>query len=224
QTPYCREHRWQLPLTLGVIFPFFAFTINAHVTGLSEAYLSDDHPLFVLRDRSPASRRAALRKAIRKYVPYYLYNFVLFPVLAGPHFLKVLLGNVLAEVLRDVYSAATIFCGHVGEHVKSYPEGTRPHGRGQWYAMQVEASNNFDVSRPISILCGGLDRQIEHHIFPTLAPARLREISPEVRAACERWGVEYKTDTWGRTLRHALAHIRRLGREGGLREIVREMA
>ena len=49
-------------------------------------------------------------------------------------------------------------------------------------AMQVEAANDFEVSLPISILCGGLDRQIEHHLFPTLAPPRLREIAPRVRA------------------------------------------
>ena len=66
---------------------------------------------------------------------------------------------------------------------------TRAHGRGQWYAMQVEATNNYEVSRPISIPYGGLDRQIEHHLFPTFPPERLREIAPEVRAICERWGL-----------------------------------
>ena len=44
--------------------------------------------------------------------------------------------------------------------------------------MQVEATNNFEVSRPISILCGGLDQQIEHHLFPRLPPNRLRADRP----------------------------------------------
>jgi NADPH-dependent stearoyl-CoA 9-desaturase len=229
QTPHNAGHRWQLPFALALIFPFFGLVINTHVTGLSEAIAPEDRPLHFLPDRSMASRRAALRKALRKYAPYYLYNFVLFPLLAGPLFLKVLLGNALAEVMRDVYSAATIFCGHVGHDVKSWPEGTRAHGKGQWYAMQVEATNDYEVSRPISILCGGLDRQIEHHLFPTLAPPRLREIAPEVRAICAKWGVEYKTDTWGRTLRKALAHIADLasksgGLSGKVSDIVREMA
>ena len=39
---------------------------------------------------------------------------------------------------------------------------------------------------------------------PAKPPPRLREIAPEVRAICERWGVEYKTDSWGRTLGKAL--------------------
>jgi fatty acid desaturase len=224
QTPFSPRHRWQLPIALSVIFPFFAFVINTHVTGLSDALAGDGHPLGNLPDRSRESMRLAWRKALRKYVPYYLYNFVLFPVLAGPMFWKVLLGNALAEVMRDIYSACTIFCGHVGHDVESYPAGTRAHGRGQWYAMQAEATNNFEVSLPVSVLCGALDLQIEHHLFPQLPTPRLREVAPEVRALCERYGVAYKTDTWGRTLRKALAHIGRLGREGGSRAILREMA
>jgi linoleoyl-CoA desaturase len=139
-------------------------------------------------------------------------------------------GNWLAETMRDVYSAATIYCGHVGEHTARYPEGTRAHGRGAWYAMQVEATNNFEVSRPLSVLCGGLDHQIEHHLFPRLPPERLRQIAPAVRAACERFGVRYQTASWGKTLKLALARVGQLshpdtaGGRGGVRAVLREMA
>jgi|HubBroStandDraft_4_1064222.scaffolds.fasta_scaffold137417_2 fatty acid desaturase len=223
-TTWTSKHRWQLPFALGVLFPFFGLVINMHVTGLSDAYTANGRPFDILPDGSKESIRAAWKKALRKYAPYYLYNFVLFPLLAGPFFWKVLLGNAMAEMMRDVYSAATIFCGHIGDAVRSYPAGTRARGRGHWYAMQISSTNNYEVSRPISVLCGGLDCQIEHHLFPTLPPPRLREIAPEVRAICDRYGVEYRTDTWGRTLRGALAHIGNLAREGGLRAVVREMA
>jgi linoleoyl-CoA desaturase len=229
KTPWNARHRWQLPFALGIVFPFFAFVINTHVTGLSDAWLAKDgdQPYGNLPDGSDDSVRTALKRALRKYLPYYAYNFALFPVLAaltGHSPWKVLAAALLVEVLRDVYSACTIFCGHVGHDVKSWPESVRAHGRGQWYAMQVESTNDFEVSLPVSILCGGLDRQIEHHLFPTLAPPRLREIAHEVRAACERWGVQYKTDTWGRTLRKAMAHIRALARQGGVYGVVREMS
>ena len=95
--------------------------------------------------------------------------------------------------------------------MKAYPEGTRAHGRGAWYAMQVEATHNFEVSKPISILCGGLDRQIEHHMFPRLPPERLRQVAPEVRKVCEEHGVKYNSDTWGRTLKKALSRVHELG-------------
>jgi NADPH-dependent stearoyl-CoA 9-desaturase len=226
QTPHERKHRSQLAIALGVVFPNFTFFIASHSCGLNDAYLDNGLPskVDILPDRSKKSVRAAWRKGLRKYVPYYLYNYVLWPALAGPMFWKVLLGNWLAETLRDVYSAATIFCGHVGQDVKSYPAGTRAHGRGQWYAMQVEATNDFEVSWPVSVLCGALDRQIEHHLFPQLPPQRLREIAPEVRALCAKYGVSYRTDTWGKTLGRALAHIGALAGEGGVREVVRSMA
>ena len=75
-----------------------------------------------------------------------------------------------------MYSAATIFCGDIGEDAKSYPRGTRAHDRGQWYAMQVEAANDFEVPWVLSVLCGGLDLQIEHHLFPPLAPRHLQAV------------------------------------------------
>jgi linoleoyl-CoA desaturase len=220
KTPHGRRHRRQLALALAVIFPNFAFLIGSHVCGLNDVLLR----MGASADRSRESVRAAWRRGLRKYVPYYLYNYVFWPALAGPMFWKVLLGNWLAETLRDIYSAATIFCGHVGHDVASYPEGTKAHGRGHWYAMQVEAANNFDVSWPVSVLCGALDLQIEHHLFPQLPPQRLREIAPEVRAVCEKYGVAYRRDAWGPTLRKALRHIGDLAREGGASEVVRAMA
>jgi NADPH-dependent stearoyl-CoA 9-desaturase len=140
---------YQLAFLLGVIFPNFGLVMNTHFTGVNDWLLGHDE---VLKDRSPASVRAAWRKALRKYVPYYLKNYFFYPALAGPFFGKVLLGNVLAEMLRDVYSAATIVCGHVGPDVKSWPAGTQPKSRGAAYAMQIEAANDFEVSLPISIL------------------------------------------------------------------------
>lgn len=231
QTPLAKGHRFQLAFMLGVLAPNFAFLMNTHFTGLNDVFFDNGLPqkYDVLPDRSPESKRLAWRRSLRKYLPYYLKNYVFFPLLAGPFFWKVLLGNWLAETMRDIYSAATIYCGHVGHDVKSYEAGTRAQGRGHWYAMQIAATNNYEVSRPVSVLCGGLDHQIEHHLFPTLAPQRLREIAPEVRAICAKHGVEYKTDTWGRTLKKALAHVAALGRQTGggmhgVREVIREMA
>ncbi|HZS38375.1 MAG TPA: acyl-CoA desaturase [Polyangia bacterium] len=223
-TPWKPYNRWQLPMSLGLLFPNFGWMMNTHFTGLIDVYVGNGrggHDF--LPDRSRASIVAAHKKAFRKLVPYYAKNYLLYPLLAGPGFFKVLAGNWLAETIRDVYSAATIFCGHVGEDVAAYPEGTRAHGRGAWYAMQVEAANNYEVSRPISVLCGGLDRQIEHHLFPKLPPNRLREIAPAVRAVCEAHGVRYNTASWGATLKKALARIAKLGRRGGVSAVAREM-
>jgi len=213
-TPHTLNNYHQLPFALTLIWPNFLFVMNAHFTGLIDVYFGNGRRdgLDFLPDRSFGSIKKAHQRAFRKYVPYYAKNYVFYPMLAGPAFGKVLLGNWMAETIRDVYSAATIFCGHVGTDVASYGEGTKARGRGEWYAMQVEASNDFAVGWPISVLCGALDLQIEHHLFPKLPPNRLREISPEVEAAGKAHGVAYRKASWPKTLGKALAHIGRLSR------------
>jgi linoleoyl-CoA desaturase len=220
-TPHASRDQLPLPLELFIAITNFGFVMNAHFTGLIDVYFGNGRGgEDFLPDRSPDSIRRAHKKALRKYVPYYLKNYLLFPLLAGPGFGKVLFGNWLAETLRDVYLAATIYCGHVGGEVSAYPEGTRAHGRGEWYAMQAAATNDFEVPYVISLLCGALDRQIEHHLFPKLPPNRLREVAPEVRAICEAHGVPYRNDSWPRTLKQALSHIARLARGGDAQEVV----
>lgn len=201
--PRHRHQLWSVAYTwLGQ-----AFFMNLHATGLDRVYLGDTE---LPREGRARALWGLHREAGRKYVPYYLREYVLFPLLAGAGWWKVLLGNAMAEVMRDLYSAATIFCGHIGEQVEDYAEGTRPRSRAQWYAMQAEAANDFRVPYVFSVLCGGLDYQIEHHLFPKLPPERLREIAPEVQAACERHGVRYNVDTWFGTLRKAFTRLRKL--------------
>lgn len=209
RTPYKWFHQLQFPFLIAILAPNFTFFINLHFTGLNDIYfgngMADER--YGKTDRSWKVIWEAHLTALQKFTPYYFKNYIFFPMLAGVMFWKVLLGNWMAETLRDIYSAATIYCGHTGEDVVDFPEGTKAKGKGEWYAMQVAATNNFEVSRPLSILCGGLDYQIEHHLFPKLPPERLREIAPEVRAVCNDYGVTYRTDTWWRTLKKALHHM-----------------
>lgn len=212
-TPFRAHHKGQLPFTLFFLWPNFGFLMNLHFSGLNDFYFGNDRTeggMDFLPDRSRESAVKAHKRALRKYLPHYAKEYLFFPALAGPFFWKVMLGNWLAATMRDVYSAITIYCGHIGEDVAAYPEGTRPRGPGAWYAMQVESANDFEVPLPVSMLCGALDLQIEHHLFPRLPTNRLREIAPRVRAACERHGVRYRSDSWGRTLAKALRQIARL--------------
>ncbi len=211
-TPHRSIHFFQLPIFTFFIIPNFGSAINTHVTGLLDVYLGNglSNEMDFLEDRTLSSALNAHRKAFRKWAPYYAENYILYPALAGPFFWKVMLGNWLAEKLRDIYTGVTVLCGHVGSDVKSYPDQSRSANRGLWYARQVEAANNFKVSRPLSILCGALDYQIEHHLFPRLPPNRLRDISQEVEACCQEYGIRYKSDTWPKTIMKAFTQIARL--------------
>ncbi|MBC7173816.1 MAG: fatty acid desaturase, partial [Polyangiaceae bacterium] len=204
-------HRWYHALqpasSIGTWITF-GLAIHVHSTGMLDLYLHRDGVSENLADHEPETLRAAHRAAIGKLLRYYGREYVMFPALAGPFFPKVLLGNLAAELMRNIYTGATIYCGHVD--ATDYPEGTRARGRGAWYAMQVEAAHDFEVPLPLSILCGGLDYQIEHHLFPRLPPNRLREIAPRIRAACEEHGVTYRAGSWPETLWKSLRQLRKL--------------
>lgn len=212
-TPYRPIHRRQVPFSV-FLAANFGFLINVQYSGLNDQLSGNGRPeeFDFATERSPSELWNSAKRAFRKYIPYYAREYVLYPALAGPFFWKVLAGNWLSETMRDLYSAATIFCGHVGEDVADYPDDARPAGRAEWYKMQVEAANNFDVPLPVSVLCGALDLQIEHHLFPRFPTNRLREIAPEVRAVCEKYGVDYKSDTWPRTLAKVYRRLAQLSR------------
>jgi linoleoyl-CoA desaturase len=209
-TPHRFVHYFQVPITL-LTFPVFMTAINAHVTGIIDLYVrSPEEPLHFAADRSPESKRAAWSKFNSKARRYYARELLLFPALAGPRFARVLVGNLMSEAMRDVYTAATIYCGHLGEDVTSFAEGTRPESRGERYAMQVTSANNFEVGPALSVLCGALDLQIEHHLFPKLPTNRLREVAPEVEAACAEHGIAYRSASWPKTLAKSFRQLWKL--------------
>jgi linoleoyl-CoA desaturase len=206
-----RAHALQ-PLSNLITWLGFTTAIDMHVTGLIDVY-TPGRRAELLKDRSWRAIGSAHRAALGKLLRHYGREYVFFPALAGPFFWKTLLGNALSEVGKDVYAGATIYCGHVG--AREYAPGSRASSRAEWYVMQVEASRDFEVPPLIALLCGGLERQIEHHLFPRLPPNRLREIAPRVRAICEQHGVTYRTGSWPATLRDVLGHLRRLARPIG---------
>jgi NADPH-dependent stearoyl-CoA 9-desaturase len=204
--PHRRAHELQ-PVSNFLSWLGFASAINLHVTGMLDVYLKSGASE-VVQDRSRANVRRVQRTFLSKWLRYHGREYGLFPLLAGPFFAKVLLANLASEVGRDVCAAAIIYCGHVG--ARDYPAGWEPASRADWYAMQVEAARDVELPEWASILCGALDRQIEHHLFPRLPPNRLRQIAPRVRAICEEHGVRYLTDNGPRTLRAIMVELRRL--------------
>jgi NADPH-dependent stearoyl-CoA 9-desaturase len=203
RVPYRLVHALQ-PISNVVTFFVFGAALNLHATGMIDLYLREGEPQ-VLPDKKPATKRAAKRAFLSKMARHYGREYGLFPLLAGPFFGKVLLGNLLSEVARDVYAASIIYCGHVG--ADDYAAGTETPTRAHWYKLQVEGARDVEVPEFVSILCGALDKQIEHHLFPRLPPNRLREIAPRVRAICEQHGVHHRRDSWPRTLWSVLREL-----------------
>ena len=82
-----------------------------------------------------------------------------------------------------------------------------------WAVHQVEASVDFArENRAASWLLGGLNFQIEHHLFSRICHVNYPTIAPIVEQTCREFGVEYK---YNRTLLSAVRSHYRWLREMG---------
>jgi fatty acid desaturase len=81
-----------------------------------------------------------------------------------------------------------------------------------WAKCQVMSSSNYSSgSALVTWLSGGLNYQIEHHLFPTISHVHLPRIAPIVKKTCEEFGVPYFVhDCFWTALTHHYAHLKRM--------------
>ncbi|AKK30251.1 acyl-CoA desaturase [Mycobacterium sp. EPa45] len=146
------------------------------------------------RAASPGERVAhsrALRAKIKRQV---LKDYLLIPALNGSRWRRALAANAAANVLRNLWAYAVIFCGHFPDGVMTFTlESLKDESKGEWYLRQMLGSANFRAGRVLGFLSGNLCYQIEHHLFPDLPSNRYADIAPRVRALCDAYGLPYTT-------------------------------
>ena len=129
------------------------------------------------------------RKKARRQI---LKDYVFFPVIAGPNALPVLAGNVVANIIRSLWSSAVIFNGHFTEDAETFEaDNTENETRAEWYLRQIRGSSNFTGTDWLHILSGNLSHQIEHHLFPDMPANRYKEVAPKIKALCAEYGINY---------------------------------
>jgi NADPH-dependent stearoyl-CoA 9-desaturase len=147
----------------------------------------------------------------RKMRRQFTKDYLVFPALAGPFFLPVLAGNATANLVRNIWSHAVIFCGHFPDGTVQFTEEQlEGETRGQWYLRQMLGSANLDGGPLFHLMTGNLSFQIEHHLFPDLPSNRYAEIAPRVRALCTEYGLPYTTGKLATQYGQVLRKINRL--------------
>jgi len=87
--------------------------------------------------------------------------------------------------------------------------------RTDFLRRQVLTSRNVRGSRLVDFALGGLNYQIEHHLFPSMPRPHLRRAQPLVKAFCREHDVSYCETSLVRSYAEALRHLHDVGR--GLR-------
>ena len=89
-----------------------------------------------------------------------------------------------------------------------------PHAgaRGEGTLWQAAHTRNLRCGRLGDYLLGGLNLQIEHHVYPWLPRARLRAARPHVQARCRAAGVAYREAGLATALHEVHAELSRVAR------------
>ena len=102
-----------------------------------------------------------------------------------------------ANLLRNVWAYAVIFCGHFPDDVETFTKRTlEEESRSEWYLRQMLGSANFRGGKLLTVMSGNLNYQIEHHLFPDMPSNRLAAIGKKVEGIAEEFGLPYNTDSF----------------------------
>jgi fatty acid desaturase len=208
--PHQRWHPVYLlqPFYNVVLASFFEWGVAFHDLDLDAIRSGEKDREQLLRELRGIGRKA-WRQVIKDYVA--------FPALSGRSgFRKTLAANFTANLMRNLWSYAIIFCGHFPDQTYSFSqEEVEDETRGGFYVRQLLGAANIEGSPVFHVMSGNLGYQVEHHLFPDMPSSRYGEIAPKVKDICERYGLPYNTGRFGKQFGSVQRTILRLAFPGG---------
>jgi linoleoyl-CoA desaturase len=83
----------------------------------------------------------------------------------------------------------------------------------EWAVTQLHGTANFSTKNPIMLfLTGGLNHQIEHHLFPRISHIHYPQISKIVKETCAEFGVQYhEYKSFLSAVASHYGHLRKMG-------------
>jgi len=142
----------------------------------------------------------------------HLMIFVVIPIWSVG-FVAWAIGFLSMTVFAGIVLSIVFQLAHTIEET-SFPVAEAGKMPDEWAVHQLKTTANFATrNKVISWLVGGLNFQIEHHLFPKISHVHYPEISKIIRKACEEYGIQYIEHPKMRVaLVSHVNHLKRLGR------------
>lgn len=145
---------------------------------------------------------------------YYGYMLVIPMMLLDISFGQWFIGFFTMHFVAGVVLALIFQLAHVLENTE-YPVPTTEYTiENEWAIHQMYTTSNFaKENRLLSWYCGGLNYQVEHHLFPKICHIHYRPLSDIVRKTAEEFSVPYLSHgTFTNALISHFRHMKELGR------------
>jgi len=206
--PVLRRHRYQ---------HFYAFLAYGFAT-LFWVFVKD-YKYFLRRDLGPYRNRRNPPGEVAVLIIAKLFTLgwtIVVPLLVlRIHWWQFLIGYLVMNMTAGIILGVIFQLAHVVEGT-GYPE---PDAKGDmehtWLVHQMLTTSNFAPrNRLLSWYVGGLNYQIEHHLFPRVCSVHYPVISRFVREAAAAHGIPYlEQPTLARAIRSHYRMLKHFGRE-----------
>ena len=152
----------------------------------------------------------------------YFFVFLALPLILGVAASKVIPGFIAMHVLAGVILTVTFQLAHTVEGTTHPLPDHNGVIRQDWAIHQMETTVNFSPRNKIlSWYVGGLNFQVEHHLFPRISHVHYPAIAPIVKSTAKEFGVPYNENpTLGKAIRSHVQLLKKLGRLPDLDEIM----
>lgn len=127
---------------------------------------------------------------VSKFV--YIFLFIVLPIIVvGTG--EAILGYVIATIVCGLTLSVVFQLAHVVEEAQfPMPDPQNNKIEENWIIHQFQTTANFSTrSRIIGWFTGGLNFQVEHHLFPRISHVHYPGLSKRIKALCEQHDVAY---------------------------------
>jgi linoleoyl-CoA desaturase len=121
----------------------------------------------------------------------YAFMLIVLPILLLG-FTTWLLGFLLITMVTGFAISIVFQLAHTVEHTDFPLPGDSGKIENEWAIHQIHTTANFATkNKTISWLLGGLNFQIEHHLFPRISHVHYPAISKIIKKTCGEYGINY---------------------------------
>lgn len=126
-------------------------------------------------------------------IGYHAYMLLPYFLVKEMTFLQWLLGFVLMHYIAGLILAMIFQPAHVVEETEFPLPTDAGNIENHWAEHQLRTTMNFATGDPVfSWLVGGLNHQVEHHLFPTICHVHYPQISKIVEKTANEFNLPYK--------------------------------
>jgi linoleoyl-CoA desaturase len=143
----------------------------------------------------------------------YIGTFIVLPIFKVG-LIETVIGYSVISFVCGFVIAVVFQLAHIVEEAQfSTPDAPSYKIQEEWAVHQVQTTANFATkSKIVSWFTGGLNFQVEHHLFPRISHIHYPKISELVRETCEQFGITYlEFPTVLAAVRSHVVHLKQVG-------------